>query len=119
MAVAESKSVLMTGSSLEGVGTGTTVLRAEKMHVEQKGRWQARTTYGRNSIMADYRNEQTCRSRLGLTGDRFLLTGPGRARIDLDHFGDPPLSAIILCPDPQGCSTRDPHIASRLQHRHV
>src|SRR5215207_4721555 len=50
MAVAESKRVLMTGSSLEGVGTGTTVLRAEKMHVEQKGRWQARTVYGRNSI---------------------------------------------------------------------
>src|SRR5215204_4271596 len=62
----------------------------------------------------DYRNCQTCRSRLGLTEDCFLLTGPGRARIDLDHFGDPPLSAIILCPDPQGRSTRDPHIASRL-----
>src|SRR3954471_21737691 len=31
MVVAESKRVLMTGSSLESVGTGTTVLRAEKM----------------------------------------------------------------------------------------
>src|SRR3954468_9796611 len=38
MVVAESKRVLMTGSSLESVGTGTTVLGAEKMRSTKKPR---------------------------------------------------------------------------------
>src|SRR3954451_6542712 len=42
MVVAESKRVLMTGSSLESVGTGTTVLRAEKMRSTKKPRRRRR-----------------------------------------------------------------------------
>src|SRR3954464_15761165 len=42
MVVAESKRVLMTGSSLESVGTGTTVLRAEKMRSTKQPRRRRR-----------------------------------------------------------------------------